>query len=227
MLKNGKVLAIIPARGGSKELPKKNILMAKEKPLIWYSFSSAVKSKNIDRVILSSDDNEIISVAENFGLEAPFKRPKNLADDEASTFDVISHALKKLPGYEYVVLLQPTSPLRTHSDIDDCLEKLELCNAPACVTVVEPKHRPEWMFTVDNKDRLTPVMEKLSMRSRRQDLSKTFSLNGAVYAARVDWLMDKKSFLSEGCIASIMPPERSLDIDTLFDFQLFLKCLNE
>lgn len=114
-------LAIIPARGGSKGVPRKNIRNLAGKPLIAWTIEEAKKSKYINRVILSSDDNEIIEIAKNYNCEVPFVRPKNIAEDNTPGIDPVLHAIKQCPGYDYVVLLQPTSPLRTVEDIDGCI----------------------------------------------------------------------------------------------------------
>ena len=123
MIEGKTVLAVIPARGGSKGVPKKNIRETAGKPLLAWTTEEARKSKYIDRMILSSDDKEIIKVSEKCGLEIPFIRPMELALDESSTEDAILHAIKQVPGYEYVLVLQVTSPLRTVEDIDGCIEK--------------------------------------------------------------------------------------------------------
>lgn len=124
MINNKKILAIIPARGGSKGLPRKNIRELAGKPLIAWTIEAGRKSKYIDRLIVSSEDFEIIEVAKKYGAEIPFVRPKHLAEDESLGLDPVFHALRELPGYDIVVLLQPTSPLRLTEDIDACIEQL-------------------------------------------------------------------------------------------------------
>ena len=119
-----KVLAVIPARGGSKGLVRKNILDLAGIPLIAWTIEAAKRSKYIDRVVLSSDDDEIMAVAKHYGCEVPFRRPSALASDDAASLDVLFHAIEKVPGYDYVILLQPTSPLRTFTDIDSAFEMM-------------------------------------------------------------------------------------------------------
>jgi len=216
---NGKsVLAIIPARGGSKGVPRKNIRDLAGKPLIAWTIEAAKASQYIDRLVLSSDDAEIIGVAQAHGCEAPFVRPAELARDETPGIDPILHALQALPGYDYVVLLQPTSPLRTGEDIDGCLARCEEKNAPACVSVTEPDHHPQWMYTLDNRETLQPISEQRAVR--RQDLPEVYALNGAVYVARTKWLNETHSFLGTGALGYVMPAYRSIDIDTEQDLAM-------
>lgn len=217
---NGKsVLAIIPARGGSKGVPRKNIRSLAGKPLIAWTIEAARESAYIDRLVLSSDDPEIIEVAKSWGCEAPFARPDALARDDTPGIDPVLHALEELPGYDYVVLLQPTSPLRTAEDIDDCIARCEEKRAPACVSLTEPAHHPQWMFTLgDNTQTLQPISEQRGMR--RQDLPDVYALNGAVYVARTSWLAETRSFLGEGTCGYVMPSIRSIDIDTEQDIAL-------
>lgn len=120
-----KVLALITARGGSKGLPRKNVLQVAGRPLIAWTIEAALKSNIVDRVVLSSDDNEIIETAKSWGCSVPFRRPAHLANDTASSMQVVLHALEQLPGFDYVILLQPTSPLRTASDIDAAFHELK------------------------------------------------------------------------------------------------------
>lgn len=220
---NGKtVLAIIPARGGSKGVPRKNIRDIAGKPLLAWTIEEAKKSKYIDRLILSSDDAEIIEVAKAWGCEAPFVRPAELARDDTPGIDPVLHALREMPGYDYVALLQPTSPLRTAADIDGCLALCESHSAPACVTVTEPAHHPYWMYTLNDAAALHPLSEQQA--TRRQDLPPVYALNGAVYAARSAWLRASRSFLTADTLGYVMPASRSVDIDNEQDFA-FAACL--
>jgi CMP-N,N'-diacetyllegionaminic acid synthase len=219
MIGSKRVLAVIPARGGSKGVPRKNIRDLAGKPLLAWSVEAAKGSKYIDRVILSSEDEEIIAVAKEWGCDVPFVRPRELAADDTPGIDPVLHALEMLPGYGYVVLLQPTSPLRTADDIDFCIEQMLRADAPCCVTVTEPSKSPYWMYTLGRDNRMEQLI-KTGLATRRQDLPKAYALNGAVYVAETNWLKETKSFLAEGVVAHIMPLERSFDIDTELD--LFL-----
>lgn len=218
---NGKsVLAVIPARGGSKGVPRKNIREVAGKPLIAWTIEEAQKSKYIDRLILSSDDAEIIEVARAWGCEAPFVRPAELARDETPGIDPVLHALTLLPGYEIVVLLQTTSPLRSVADIDGCIEQCIAGNANACVTVTPVEQSPYWMYTLGNGGAMQPLIRTDKSFARRQDLPNAYILNGAVYAAKSEWLRQRKTFVSDETLAFVMPQERSLDIDTELDLQI-------
>lgn len=220
MLGRGSVLGLIPARGGSKGLPRKNILMVGGQPLIQRTIDAARASRYIDRLVLSSDDPEIMHVARQCGCDVPFKREAHLATDEISSVDVVVDALNRLPGYDIVVLLQPTSPLRTAADIDGTLELLNRSGAPACVTVRPVQDHPYWTFQMAEKGKLRPYVEAATgMPRRRQDLPAAWCLNGAVYAARVRWFLTERKFVGAETVGFEMPLERSLDIDTSADLE--------
>lgn len=214
-----KILAIIPARGGSKGVPRKNIRELAGKPLIAWTIEEAKKSKYIDRLILSSEDDEIIEVAKRYGCEVPFKRPIELAQDDTPGIDPVLHAIEQCPGYDYVVLLQPTSPLRTVEDIDGCIEKLLHNDADFCVSVTEPEKSPYWMYKLED-EKIVPLLPRDGIITRRQDLPKCYVLNGAVYVADANVLLKSKSFLTEKTTAYLMGNESSYDIDTLNDFYI-------
>jgi N-acylneuraminate cytidylyltransferase len=213
------LLGLITARGGSKGLPRKNLLPAGGRPLIAWTIAAALRSRAVDHLVMSSDDEEIMEVAEKWGCSVPFRRPAELATDAASSMDVVMHALDQLPSYEYVALLQPTSPLRTAGDIDAAFETLLSSGAPSCVSVCETEESPYWMYGLSPNARLIKLLD--SPASRRQDLPRTYVLNGAIYIANVEWLRDTRSFVGAESVAYIMPNERSIDIDTAADFEAF------
>jgi N-acylneuraminate cytidylyltransferase len=215
-----RVLGLIPARGGSKGLPRKNILELAGRPLIAWTLAAAKASAYLDRCIISTDDAEIAQVARRHGGDVPFLRPAELAGDAADTFGTVQHAVEQLPGYDILVLLQPTSPLRSADDIDATLERLQQHHAPACVSVVEPAKSPYWAYRIDPEHHLQPLIDPQYARMRRQDLPPSYLLNGAVYAARIDWLMAHRHWLGEQTVAHVMPAQRSLDIDSAFDLEL-------
>ncbi|MEX2459819.1 MAG: acylneuraminate cytidylyltransferase family protein [Paenibacillaceae bacterium] len=218
---NGKtILALIPARGGSKGVIRKNIRNIAGKPLMAWTIEAAKKSKYIDRLVLSSEDAEIINVALKWGCEAPFVRPEYLALDETPGIEPVIHAINTLPRYDYVVLLQPTSPLRSTADIDGCIEMCLSQSANACVSVTEPDKSPYWMYTLDDQNMMKPLLNKDQGITRRQDLPLIVALNGAIYIAKSDWLLNKKSFVSHETIAYLMPKNRSIDVDTELDLLL-------
>jgi CMP-N,N'-diacetyllegionaminic acid synthase len=215
-----KVLGLIPARGGSKGLPGKNILEVGGFPLLAWTVIAAQKSRYIDRLILSSDDNEIISVARDYGCDVPFTRPTELAGDETSSADVARHAINNLQDkYDVLVLLQPTSPLRTTSDIDACVKLLFDTNAPSVISVCQTDKSPYWMFLRDSDGVLEPVIQQESVPSRRQDAPAVYLPNGAVYAVKITRFLENPVFIFPQSLGYVMPRNRSLDIDELDDFQ--------
>ena len=221
MIDDHSVLAIIPARGGSKGVFRKNIRKLAEKPLIAWTIEEAKRSKYIDRLILSSDDEEIMRIAKQWGCEVPFKRPVHLAQDDTPGINPVLHALETLSEqYEYVVLLQPTSPLRIADDIDKCIEACVQNQASTCVSVSWASQHPFWMYEICDTGMIKPFIRRNEVINRRQDLSRVYILNGAVYVSRVDLLILDKSFISSSTIAYIMPRVRSFDIDEEIDFKL-------
>ena len=215
------VLAIIPARGGSKGLPGKNIACVGGRPLLAWTVDAAKQSAHIDRVVLSSDSDEIIAAATSCGCEAPFRRPAALATDAATSIEVVLDALGRLPRHDLVVLLQPTSPLRTAADVDAAIARCVESSAPSCVSVSAVEQSPYWMYTLDDAAHLRPLLSDAPPRSRRQDLPTVYFLNGAVYVARCDWLRATRTFVGTGSVALTMPTERALDIDTASDLEAF------
>jgi len=215
------ILAIIPARGGSKGIPRKNIRHVAGKPLIAWTIEEAKKSKYLDRTILSSDDDEIIGVARRWNCDVPFIRPVELAQDNVTGIEPVLHALETIKeNFDYVVLLQPTSPLRVVEDIDECIEKCILQSAPVCVTVTTPDKSPYWMYLLDDQGRLRSIMEQKNTILLRQQFESVYALNGAVYVARTDWFIKNRKFISNETIAYPMPKTRSIDIDTEWDLKM-------
>lgn len=217
MIGGRRVLALIPARGGSKGLPGKNIRPVAGRPLVAWTIEAARAAAAPDQVVLSSDDEAIMAVAREWGCEVPFRRPEALATDEASSIDVVLHALGALPGFDFVMLLQPTSPLRTAADIDAACALLATTSAPSCVSVAPAEQSPYWMVRLDERQRMAPILPLPPGVTRRQDLPAAYVLNGAIYIADCAWLREQRSFVGEGTVAYVMPAERSIDIDTLAD----------
>ncbi|OSM01805.1 cytidylyltransferase domain-containing protein [Magnetofaba australis] len=227
MINGKRVLGVIPARGGSKGLPRKNVIDLDGKPLIGWTIDSAKGCPYLDRVILSSDDAEIMRIARDLGCDVPFVRPAELARDDSPAIDVFIHALDTLTeSYDYLVVLQATTPLRIAQDISACLEICEKEKAPACVTVFEPRHHPYWTFKLDDNQRLEQLMEG-EIPYRRQLLPDCYALNGAVYVARTDWLRETRSFLTAETRGHVMPADRSTDIDTWRDLMWIQMLLRE
>jgi CMP-N-acetylneuraminic acid synthetase len=215
---SGEVLAIITARGGSKGLPRKNVLPLAGKPLIGWSIAGALASDAVGRVVVSTDDPEIAEVARAEGAEVPFLRPAELATDTASSLDVLRHALTECPGLDHFVLLQPTSPLRQAKDIDAVWQKLQATGAASCVSVCETSESPWLMYLQAEDGRLSRLLPEPAKGLRRQDLPATYRLNGAIYLARREWFLAHGRLIDAGTVAYVMPPERSIDIDTRADF---------
>ncbi len=214
MIDGNRILAIIPARGGSKGIKNKNIAALAGKPLLQWTIEAAKKSKYVDRIVLSSDDPEIQGIAELLGCEVPFTREAHLATDEASTIDVLVDVLERVAGFDVVVLLQPTSPLRTAEDIDSCLNLMMQDGAPSVVSLCEVEDHPALVVKFQNENQITPFLPHPSSQSlRRQDLPGAFRLNGAVYAAKIHWLFRERSFTAQGSVGFVMPKRRSIDID--------------
>jgi len=223
MIEGKKILAVIPARGGSKGVPRKNIRDLAGKPLIAWTIESAKKSKYIDQLVLSSEDPEIIAVAKSYGCEVPFKRPVELSQDDTPGIEVVLDAVHRCPGYKHVMLLQPTSPFRTHKHIDSFIEEFNKKKINGFVSVTTPDKHPMWAFKMDEQGSLVPFF-KDNIPTNRQCLPPAYVLNGALYMAEIDWLCQNKSFLSAETVGFYMSPESSFDIDTLLDFEI-CQCL--
>jgi len=226
MISGKSILAIIPARGGSKGIPRKNIKLLAGKPLIAWTIEEAKKSKYIDRLILSSEDDEIIAVAKKWGCEVPFKRPMELAQDDTPGMEPVIHAVSTLnEKYDYVCLLQPTSPLRKVEDIDGCIEKCILMNALSCVSVTDVDKHPYWMYKIDDEQKLKPLFFDKNV-TRRQDLPKLYVLNGSIYVSSSVEILRSRRFINNETVGYEMEKINSMDIDNEIDFficeQIFL-----
>lgn len=222
MIEKYRVTALIPARGGSKRLPGKNIKLLNEKPLIAWSIETAAVSKYIDRVTVSTDDKEIKQVSEQYGAEVPFLRPEHLSNDHASSFDVIKHAIDCLhldQPNELIVLLQPTSPLRLVSELDTALEFFMIKNAKGVVSVSETEHSPMWSNTLPESGCMSDFVRPEVQGKRSQDLPKFFRLNGSIYIYETLALLEQaKIFFDENVYGFETSLETAVDIDTALDF---------
>ncbi|NCX94693.1 MAG: acylneuraminate cytidylyltransferase family protein [Gammaproteobacteria bacterium] len=225
MIEGRRIVAIVPARGGSKGVPRKNLREFQGDTLVARTVKSALKSQYIDRVIVSSEDPEILAEAKRAGADVPFVRPFELAQDTTPGVDPILHALQEIEPFDVVVLLQVTSPLRTTADIDACILHFHEHQAPACVSVVEPDKHPYLMVTANSNGRLIPFVEG-DKPTRRQDYPRIYALNGAIYVAQTDWLKTHKTFLTEETLGFVMPKERSVDIDHESDFAVLAAYAN-
>ena len=222
MKKKLKVVAIIPARGGSKGVPRKNIRDLAGKPLIAYTIEAAKKSRYIDRVAVSTDDEEIAMVSEGYGAEI-IKRPKEYAMDDSPTIDAILHAIDEFNKRGYVpdgiATLQPSSPLRTYRDIDAASEIFINSDCTSVISICETEHSPYWMFTVEN-GYLNPLFDRDNFNMRRQDLKKIYRPNGAIFISTPKNLKKFRGFYPDKILPYIMKLENSVDIDTHLDLKL-------
>lgn len=228
-----KVLAVIPARAGSKRLPNKNILELEGKPLIAWSIEAAKMSKYVTDIVVSTDGSKIAEVARDFGASVPFFRPEELSSDTASSVDAVKHCIEFYKNqldksYDYVLLLQPTSPFRLADDIDKAVELLRLKQADAVVSMCECEHSPLWANRLPEDASLDDFDKEEFKGLRSQDLPKYYRYNGAIYLTSVKRFLEEKSFnFKTKSYAYIMPQERSVDIDTALDFKLAELLLRE
>ena len=220
MYKDKSFLAIIPARGGSKRLPRKNILDLNGKPLIAYSIEAGLNSSYIDKVVVSSEDDNILKISKEVGADI-IKRPDELSTDTATSFDVIKHTIENLVRYDYIVLLQATSPLRNSKHVDEAIELLGDKNADAIVSVCEMEHSPLWSNTLNDTLSMKGFLKDEVLNKRSQDLEKYYRLNGAIYIVNTDKLLEEESFfLKNNIFAYIMDRKYSIDIDEKIDFDI-------
>ncbi len=214
MYKGKKILALIPARGGSKRLKRKNVLPLLGKPLIAWSIQHGLESEYIDKVVVSTEDEEIAKVAKKYGAEVPFMRPKDLARDDTPTMDVVLHAInffeKKGEQFDYLVLLQPTSPIREVKTLDEAIETLidhPTAQALVSVSPVEKKCT-DFLVSMDEKGILkqTPLKGEF------------YFLNGNIYISSVEAFKKKKTFFHDKTLAFVLPKWQAVDIDDIYDF---------
>jgi CMP-N-acetylneuraminic acid synthetase len=218
--KNKTFLGIIPARGGSTRLPKKNILKLNGKPLITWSIEAGLKSAYIDKLIVSSDNDEILNIANNHPIDT-LRRPNELADDKTSSFETIKHVIDNSVKYDYVVMLQATSPLRNHKHIDKAIELLEEKNADAIISVCEVNHNPLWSNIIDDSLSLKGFLKDDVLNKRSQDLEKYYQLNGAIYICKISKFIEEKGFfLKDNIYAFKMDRGSSIDIDERIDLKI-------
>ena len=222
--RNGICVAVIPARGGSKGVPRKNIRLLAGKPLIAYSIESALASKTIDRVIVSTDDAEIASVAREFRAEVPFMRPKELAGDDSPEWLTWQHAIRTLEEcgakLDVFVCVSPTSPLRSFEDIDNCIQALRESDADLVMTVTPAARSPHFnMVVLDSRSYAQLVIPPDRVVHRRQDAPQVYDATTVAYAARPEFVLKASAFFDGKVKAVVVPAERAVDIDTELDFR--------
>jgi len=226
------ILAIIPARGGSKGITRKNIKDLAGKPLIAWTIETALKTACLERIIVSTDDEEIAKIAKAYGSEVPFSRPKEFAHDDTTDMPVYEHTLTWLgenEGYipDIIVWLRPTAPLRTSEDIEKAVDILVESKADWVRSVCEAEHHPYWMYRLVN-GKMESFIEGIDIRSyiRRQLMPPAYRVNGTVDVTWRETILEKKILYSGNMQAYVMPVERSIDVDTEMDFA-FIKTLME
>ena len=201
-------------------MPRKNVLDLAGKPLIAWTIEAGLKSKYIDKVIVTSDDDEILSISQQYGAIA-IKRPDELASDTATTFDAIKHTIDNVEQYDYIILLQPTSPLRNDKHIDEAIELLETKNTDAVIGVCEMDHSPLWSNVLPHNGSMSNFLREEVLNKRSQDLEKYYRINGAIYICKTERLLKEKSFfLEDNIFAYKMDRKSSVDIDEEIDFYI-------
>lgn len=221
MYKDKKIVAIIPARSGSKGLKDKNIKLLNGKPLIAYTIEAAQRAQLFDDIIVSTDSKKYAEIAIQYGASVPFLRPEQLAADESSSNDVILYTLNELEKndqtFDYFMLLQPTSPFRSEIDIMNAIKLLWDKKGHSVVSVCEAETSPLLMNTIDSSLSMENFLDRQNNK-RRQDLTSFYRLNGAIYLSNTEIYKRNRSFYEENSFAYIMDKKSSVDIDDMFDF---------
>ncbi|EAK9985817.1 acylneuraminate cytidylyltransferase family protein [Campylobacter jejuni] len=215
---NNKVLAIIPARGGSKSIKNKNLVLLSNKPLIYYTIKAALNAKSINKVVVSSDSNEILNYAKSQNVDT-LKRPIELAQDDTTSDKVLLHALEFYKDYEDVIFLQPTSPLRTNIHIDKAFKIYKNSDANALISVTEYDNKILKAFICDNEGNLKGICDDEYPFMPRQKLPKTYMSNGAIYILNIKKFLNNPNFLQKNTKYFSMDEISSCDIDTLDDLK--------
>jgi CMP-N,N'-diacetyllegionaminic acid synthase len=220
------IIGLIPARGGSKGIPGKNMCVLAGKPLIAWTIETALNSKACSRLIVSTDSQDIKRIAQDWGADVPFIRPDHLANDTATSISVVNHAIEFLRNEgtkesDYILLLQPTSPLRKEVDIQNVIDIGLSKDAVAVMSVTEPTYHPCKTHVITPQGVLQRFFKNNSDNERRQDLPLVYAENGAVYLNRISSLIKEQTFIPENkTYPYIMPRERSIDVDTFWDLYL-------
>lgn len=224
MYQNKTFLAIIPARGGSKGLPGKNIKKLCCKPLIAWSIEAGLRSKYLDEVMVTTDYQNIAEVSKQYGANVPFLRPDELASDTATSFDAIKHTIDYYKNelnkeFDYIVLLEPTSPLRETSDIDKAIKGLVDSDADSIVGICRTEDQNPAFLVLKNEQNFISGYENQDMKVlRRQDIKDVYFFEGTIYISKTDTLLGKKTFYHENTMGYEVPKYKSLEIDDLDDF---------
>jgi len=223
MYKNRRILALIPARSGSKGLPGKNILPFCGKPLISWTIKQAQKSRYLDKVLVSTDSRKIAQISLKYGACVPFIRPRKLATSASNMIDVVLHSLdflnKQKESYDIIVLLQPTSPLRRSEDIDRAIELFIKKRTSSVISVCRSEHHPWRSASLAKNLKIGKFLGPVNLQKNRQALPDYYRINGAVYVTAVGLINKKKCFIDRNTYGYIMPADKSIDIDSKIDFE--------
>lgn len=230
MYNNKKILAIIPARGGSKGLPGKNIKPLCGKPLIGWTIEQAQSSKYIDEIFVSTDSNEIAAVAEDFGIKVPFLRPAELATDTSPSSAFVLHTIdyyrNKGQEFDYILLLEPTSPLRDITDINIAIEQLlnhDTAKSIVGVSKVEATH-PAFLVDISKEGLLKPYLKEMKTL-RRQELSDLYFFEGSLYLSDIEFYIKEQTFYHDLTLPYVVPKYKAYEIDDIVDFYIVDKIL--
>lgn len=223
MKNNKKFIAIIPARSGSKGIKNKNLTKLNGKPLIAYSIESGLKSRYIDKVVVTTDGEEIAKISKQFGAEVPFLRPKSLSSDKSKTIDAVLHCIEELRNldeeYDYMVLLQPTQPLRQYWHIDEAIELILEKDEETLVSVSKVKEHPILMRAIDDYGHGINLLKETSTK-RRQDFQDFYKVNGAIYINKINDNLNKNTSLNDNKLVYIMDDKYDIDIDEILDLYI-------
>ena len=213
MINNQKIFAIIPARKGSKRLKNKNIILFNNKPLIYWTIKSAKKSKYIDNIFVSTNSKKISKISEVFGIKVPYLRPQSLSGDKVLIRDVVSYTLKKnKTRCSYIIILQPTSPLRDYKDIDKAIKLIDLKKYDALVTVTRDQRINKFGININSKSEITEIQKTTNNKKNFK-----YKLNGSIYIFKKEFFNKNKKFYDLKSFALITKKEKSIDIDTVDD----------
>lgn len=230
-LRGKPVIALVPARGGSKGVSRKNLREIAGRAVVEFTLQAAIGAERVDNVYLSSDDEDILAIGRALGVEL-IRRPAKYASDTASAVEVVHHFIDELPTDlasrdPYIVYLQPTSPLRSAQHIDSALSEMEKRHVHTLVSVVELVKSPFKSFLIDSRGRLQSLFDEKMSNSRRQDLPRAYVPNGAIYIYRLSDFLAREGFPSNGSLPFVMTEEESVDIDTEEDIRYLEQYLGE
>ena len=214
------ILAIVPARLGSKGIKLKNIKLFCDKPLISWTINEAKKISKIDKIIVSTDDEKIAKIARKLDVEVPFVRPKKYSKDDSPGIDVVLHAISYFKDYKYILLLQPTSPLRSKKDINGIINFTLNNNLKSTVAISKVREYPQLMYKMSKEKKLIKEFIKYRSFNIRQKYEALYRINGALYMSDTNWILKNKTLVNKETFGYLMPIDRSADLDDSFDWEM-------